>query len=147
MKVLELYSGSKTEDSVFKKFGLESVSCELAVFDYLFDPRISNKFDIIFININNRDLGFIDNVDYDDYLLGLDLIEYYNPKYWIIQNSNIDIRDDLCMWGLPFRDIKVFSGGKINNTRIWNNIFKWNPYPNKTYIKETFILLEMLGYM
>ena len=147
MKILELYSGSKTDDSVFNKFGLESVSCELVVFDYLLYPRVSNRFDIIYININNRDLGFIDNVDYDDYLLGLDLIEYYNPKYWIIQNNNIDIRDDLCMWGLPFRDIKVLSGGKIINTRIWNNIFKWNPYPNKTYIKETFILLEMLGYM
>ena len=34
MKVLQLYNGSKTEDSVFKKFGLDSVSCELAVFDY-----------------------------------------------------------------------------------------------------------------
>jgi hypothetical protein len=41
----------------------------------------------------------------------------------------------------------VLSGGKIVNTRIWNNIFKWNPYPNKTYIKEDFILIEMIGYM
>ena len=145
MRVLELYSGTKTGDSVFKEFGFEIVSCSLDVLDYVIYPRVSNRFDIIYININNRDLGFIDSVDYDDYLLGLDLIEYYNPRYWVIQNNNIDIRDDLCMWGLPFRDIKVFSGGRLINTRVWNNIFSWNPYPNKTYIKETFILLELLG--
>ena len=49
MKVLELYSGSKTGDSVFKKFGFESVSCELDVFDYLCYPRVANRFDIIYI--------------------------------------------------------------------------------------------------
>ena len=130
---------------MFKQFGFDVVSCELAVFDHSLYHRGSNKFDIIFININNRDLGFIDDIDSDEYLLGLDLVEYYNPKYWVIQNNNIDIRDDLCMWGLPFRDIKVLNGGKIINTRIWNNIFKWNPYPGKTYIKQSFILVEPLG--
>ena len=147
MKVLELYSGSKAGDSVFTQLGFEIVSCKLDVFDNSLYPRASNRFDLIYININNRDLGFIDGIDYDDYLYGLDLIEYYNPKYWIIQNNNIDVRDDLCMWGLPFRDIKILRGGKINNTRVWNNIFKWNPYPNKTYIKESFILSELLGYI
>ena len=72
MRVLELYGGTKTGDPVFKEFGFEIVSCSLDVFDYVFYPRASNRFDIIYININNGDLGFIDSVDYDDYLLGLD---------------------------------------------------------------------------
>ena len=46
--------------------------------------------DLIYVNINNKDLGFIDGIDYDDYLYGLDLIEYYNERtaYYYHQSFN-----------------------------------------------------------
>ena len=55
------------------------------------------------------------------------------------------VKDDIMMWGLPFRDIKLMRGGKLKGKRVWTNIHKWNPGSDNIYIKETYILLELLN--
>ena len=80
MKVLELYSGYESLGDTIGELGFSVVSCSLEGFDMLDYPVESNRFDIVFININNRGLVFVDGVESDSMLLGQDYIEYYDPK-------------------------------------------------------------------
>ena len=102
-------------------------------------------FDMVFLNINGNSLGFYDDVELGCMELGLDLIEYFNPKYWLIVNGNKKVMNDIMMWGLPYKDIKVMRGGKLKGKRVWTNIDKWDPGSDNIYIKETYILLELLN--
>lgn len=145
MRVLELYSGYESLGYMIKELGFNVVSCSLETFDINQYPKELNIFDIVFVNINNKGLVFIDGVEDDCMLYGQELIEYYDPKYFIILDNNIGIEDDIIMWGLPFRVIKQFRAGKIMNTRVWNNIFKWRPRFSSVYILHKTILLELLG--
>jgi hypothetical protein len=108
-------------------------------------PVESTRFDIVFININNRGLVFVDGVESDSMLLGQDYIEYYDPKYFIILDNNIGIELDIIMWGLPFEVIKQFRGERVVNTRVWNNVFRWRPRFSSVYILQKTILRELLG--
>jgi hypothetical protein len=41
------------------------------------------------------------------------------------------LKDQMCMWGIPFKDIDYCRYG-LNyrkRTRIWNNAFRWQPRP------------------
>ena len=143
MKVLELYSGNKWGESVFKEYGIKATSVRIEMFDYSLFPR--DVFDMVFININGNSLGLYDDIDVGDMELGLDLIEYYNAKHWLILNGNKKVMDDIMMWGLPYRDIKLMRGGKLQGKRVWTNVHKWNPGLDNIYIKETYILLELLN--
>ena len=145
MRVLELYSGYKSLGNTIRELGFSVVSYSLEGFDMLDYPVESNRFDIVFININNRGLVFVDGVESDSMLLGQDYIEYYNPKYFIILDNNIGIELDICMWGLPVQVIKQFRGDRVVNTRVWNNIFRWRPRFSSVYILQKTILRELLG--
>ena len=50
MRVLELYSGNKWGENVFKEFGIKAISIRMDMFDYSLYPR--DGFDMVFININ-----------------------------------------------------------------------------------------------
>ena len=145
MKVLELYSGYKSLGNAMTELAFCVVSFSLESFNVLDYPVESNKFDIVFVNIHNRGLSFVDGVENDCMIMGQEYIEYYNPKHFIILDNNIGIEDDIIMWGLPFQCIKQLREGKILNTRVWNNIFKWRPRFSSVYILHKTILLELLG--
>ena len=145
MKVLELYSGNEWGKSVFKEFGFEVISCRLDIFDYSIRPR--DGFDIVFININGNHLGLYDDIDLGDLEFALDAVEYYEPKYWIINHTNKKVWDDIMVWGLPYQQIQLMRGGKLIPRRVWTNISKWEPKYNKIYFKETYILLELLEHI
>ena len=145
MRVLELYSGYKSLGNAMRELGFSVVSFSLESFNVLDYPVESTRFDIVFVNINNRGLAFVDGVESDCMILGQEYIEYYNPKYFIILDNNIGIEDDIIMWGLPVKIIKQFRARKIINTRVWNNIFRWRPRFSSVYILQKTILLELLG--
>jgi len=145
MRVLELYSGYKSLGNSITELGFSVVSFSLESFNVLDYPVESNKFDIVFVNIHNRGLSFVDGVENDCMIMGQEYIEYYNPKHFIVLDNNIGIEDDIIMWGLPFQCIKQLREGKILNTRVWNNIFKWRPRFSSVYILHKTILLELLG--
>ena len=144
MRVLELYSGYKPLGNAMRELGFSVVSFSLESFNILDYPIESTRFDIVFVNINNRGLAFVDGVESDCMILGQEYIEYYNPKYFIILDNNIGIEEDIIMWGLPYQVIKQLRGGHIYNTRVWNNIFKWRPRFTSVYILHKTILLELL---
>ena len=145
MRVLELYNGYESLGGRIRDLGLSVVSCSLEGFSVLDYPVESTRFDIVFVNIHNRGLMFVDGVESDCMIMGQEYIEYYNPKYFIILDNNIGIENDIIMWGLPFQCIKQLRGGAITNTRVWTNIFKWRPRFSSVYILHKTILLELLG--
>ena len=142
MKILELYIGGAWGIELFKEYGYDGISCELELFDYSIYPR--DNFDIIFININWHNVLFSLDTDFSYLEFGLDIIEYYNPKFWIINDTDKGVKDDVIVWGLPYKDIYTMRGGKLNKVRIWTSIDKWRPEISNIYIKETYILLELL---
>ena len=105
MRVLELYSGYKSLGNAMRELGFSVVSFNLESFNILDYPIESTRFDIVFVNINNRGLAFVDGVESDCMILGQEYIEYYNPKYFIILDNNIGIEEDIIMWGLPYQVI------------------------------------------
>ena len=143
MRVLELYSGYESLSSVFVESGFDVVSSSLESFDIHSYPIKSNCFDIVFININDSSLGFRAGLDDDCLMVGMDCIELYDPKYWIILHNGVNIQDDVIMWGLPYRVVQSLRGGTKTIIRVWNNIFKWKP--RNTYISQKTLLLELLG--
>ena len=143
MKVLELYSGYESLSSVFVESGFDIVSSSLESFNMNNYPIEFNCFDIVFVNINDSSLGFREGLDDDCLMVGMDCIEFYNPRFWIILHNGANIQDDVIMWGLPYRVIKSLRGGTKTIIRVWNNIFKWKP--RNTYILQKTILFELLG--
>ena len=93
MKILELYIGSQWGDGIFKEYGYDGISCKLELFDYSMYPK--DSFDIIFININNT---IFTETDFSYVEFGMDIIEYYNPKFWIINDDEKGLKDDIIMW-------------------------------------------------
>ena len=60
----------------------------------------------------------------------LDILEYFEPTYWMIENPQSGLlKDQIEMWGIPFKDIDYCKYGMPyrKRTRIWNNIFHWEP--------------------
>ena len=145
MKILELYIGSSWGMELFKEYGYDGISYQLELFDYSIYPR--DNFDIIFININKNNLSFSADTDLTYLEFGLDVIEYYNPKFWIINDTDKGVKNDIIMWGLPYKDINTMRGGKLKEMRIWTNINKWRPKASNIYIKQTYILLELLQHI
>ena len=145
MKILELYIGNSWGMGLFKEYGYDGISYELDLFDYSMYPR--DSFDIIFININNNSVVFSEDTDFSYLEFGLDMIEYYNPKFWLINDTDKGVKDDIIVWGLPYQDINTMRGGKLKQVRIWTNINKWRPKISNIYIKQTYILLELLQHI
>jgi hypothetical protein len=60
----------------------------------------------------------------------LDIIEYFKPKYWIIERPHAGLsHDQKMMNGLPYNDIDYCKYGMLyrKRTRMWNNIDLWRP--------------------
>ena len=142
MKILELYIGNQWGHLLFKEYGFDGISSKLELFDYSIYPK--DSFDIIFININRIIYSFSADTDFSYLEFGLDMIEYYNPKFWLINDTDKEVRDDIIVWGLPYQDINTMRGGKLKQVRIWTNINRWKPKISNIYIKQTYILFQIL---
>ena len=62
----------------------------------------------------------------------LEIIEYLNPDYYIIENPQTGLlKSQPFMYGIPYKDIDYCKYGMPyrKRTRLWNNIFQWNPKP------------------
>ena len=62
----------------------------------------------------------------------LDIIHYFKPKYWIIENPQTGLlKDQELMYGIPYNDVDYCKYGMPyrKRTRLWNNIDLWKPKP------------------
>ena len=62
----------------------------------------------------------------------LDIIDYFKPKYWIIENPQTGLlKEQEMMNGIPYLDVDYCKYGMPyrKKTRLWNNIDSWQPQP------------------
>ena len=61
-----------------------------------------------------------------------ELIEFINPKYHVIENSQTGkLKDQWMMYGFPYVDVDYCKYGMPyrKRTRLWNNVFEFKPRP------------------
>ena len=146
-KLLELFSGTGSVGDVARELGYEVISLDrdmeatikIDIMDW--DPRVhpSGYFDVIWASppcteysraktTGVRDIEGANEIVQQT----LDILIYVCPKYWMIENPQTGLlKDQLCMWGLPYQDIDYCKYGLPyrKRTRIWNNAFRWQPKP------------------
>ena len=117
MKLLDL-SGFANE--TVKDLGFDVITkTDFMNWAYKYYP--SKYFEVICWNEDSTDY------DVDDIYVVMDILEYFEPKYWIITNPTCGkLKDDLLMYGLPYMDVTC------DKMRVWNNVFKWQPKPLET---------------
>ena len=147
MRLLELFSGTGSVGNVAKNMGFEIISLDMDMeatiktdimkWDYTIYPR--KHFDVIWASppcteysraktIGVRKLEEANMVVQQT----LDILEYFEPRFWLIENPQTGLlKDQLCMYGLPWKDIDYCKYGMPyrKRTRIWNNVFRWEPRP------------------
>jgi len=139
MRVLELFSGTRSIGKVCDQLGFESVSVDLILpadhkvdileFDYKQYPK--DHFDIVWASppcteyskAKSRGIRKIDEAN-KIVLKTLEIIKYFNCHYWFIENPQTGkLKDQLFMKDLPFVDCDYCMYGKPyrKRTRIWTN--------------------------
>ena len=146
-KLLELFSGTGSVGAVAKELGYVVISLDrdmeanikidIMNWDYtFFEPK---AFDVIWASppcteyrrCKTRAPRDIEGAN-EIVQRTLDILEYFEPKYWMIENPQTGLlKDQLCMWGIPFKDVDYCKYGLPyrKRTRIWNNVFSWEPKP------------------
>jgi len=158
MKVLELFSGTGSVGKVCKKKGWDVVSVDLIMeadhkVDIMnFDYKQYESFDIIwasppcteYSNLQNCWIGRMkkgkiytkeimenDMLQADKLVLKtLEIINYFKPKYWFIENPRGRLKDREIIKHLPFDivDYCMYSDwGYKKTTYIWNNNKNFKP--------------------
>ena len=145
MRLLELFSGTGSVGHVATDMGYEVTSvdrdmpatfnCDIMQWDYqTFPPK---HFHVIWasppcteysraLTTRSRDIESANEIVQRT----LDIIEYLEPKYFMIENPQSGLlKDQLMMWGIPFKDVDYCKYGMPyrKRTRIWNNVFRWEP--------------------
>ena len=146
MKLLELFSGTKSVGKVAEKLGYEVVSldlkdadinCDILEWDYTIYP--TGHFDVIWASppcteySRAKTTGVRKINDANKIVLRtLEIIEYLNPTYFIIENPQTGLlKEQSFMYGMPYKDIDYCKYGMPyrKRTRLWNNVFNWIPQP------------------
>ena len=146
MKLLELFSGTKSVGKVAEKLGYEVVSldlkdadinCDILEWDYT--TYSVNYFDIVWASppcteySRAKTTGVRKINDANKIVLRtLEIIEYLNPTYFIIENPQTGLlKEQSFMFGIPYKDIDYCKYGMPyrKRTRLWNNVFNWEPKP------------------
>ena len=144
MKLLELFSGTKSVGKVAEQLGYEVISldlkdadinCNILDWDYTIYPV--GHFDVIWASppcteyskAKSRGIRNIDDAN-KIVLKTLEVIEYLNPTYHILENPQTSLlKEQYFMYGIPYKDIDYCKYGMPyrKRTRLWNNVFQWTP--------------------
>ncbi len=147
MKLLELFSGTGSVGNVAKDLDYDVVSLDrdmkadikCDIMDFKYKDYSVGEFDVIWASppcteysiaktIGTRDIEGSNKVVQRT----LEIINYLKPKYWIMENPQTGyLKKQSFMIDLPFKDVDYCSYGMPyrKRTRLWNNIFSWNPKP------------------
>ena len=144
MRLLELFSGTKSVGKVAEQLGYEVISLDLKDADINCDilewdhtTFESGYFDVVWASPPRTEYSRakttgIRKIEHANKIVlkTLDIIEYFNPKYYIIENPQTGLlKDQWFMYGLPYVDIDYCKYGMPyrKRTRLWNNVFQWKP--------------------
>ena len=160
MKVLELFSGTRSIGKVCDQLGWESVSVDLIlpadhqvdIMDFDYKQYDKDEFDIVWASppcvsyskLQNCWIGrerngkvftkedIENDMNESDKLVlkSLEIINYFNPYYWFVENPQTGrLKDREIMKDIPFHDVDycMYSDwGYKKRTRIWTNKKDWN---------------------
>ena len=146
MKLLELFSGTGSVGKVARNLGWEVISLDLKNADISediltwnykqFDPK---HFDFIWASppcteysiaktTAKRDIPAANKIVQKT----LEIIDYLNPTYFVLENPQTGyLKNQPFMEGRNYVDLDYCKYGMSyrKRTRLWNNIFHWNPRP------------------
>ena len=147
MKLLELFAGTQSVGKVARQLGFEVISLDKDmeadiksdIMDWDYRQYPNKHFDVIWASppcteYSRAKTTGVRDIEGANAIVQqtLDILEYYEPKYWIIENPQSGLlKDQVCMYGLPFKDVDYCKYGMPyrKRTRLWNNIEQWNPRP------------------
>ena len=146
-RLLELFSGTGSVGEVAKEMGytvlsldrdmVADLTLDIRNWDYTrLQPRI---FDVIWASppcteySRAKSIGIRDIEGSNEIVkLTLDIINYFQPKYWILENPQTGLlKEQEMMTWIPYNDIDYCKYGLPyrKRTRLWNNIDSWHPKP------------------
>ena len=146
MRLLELFSGTGSVGKVAKILGYDVISLDIKnadinmdILDFDYKQYEVGYFDVIHASppcteysvaktVGIRKIEEANNI----VLKTLEIIEYLNPKHFIIENPQTgQLKNQWFMHGLPYQDVDYCKYGLPyrKRTRIWTNIFNWKPQP------------------
>ena len=156
MKLLELFSGTKSVGRVAEQLGYNVISldrdldadikCDILDWDYKQFPV--GYFDVIWASPPCTEYSTCKTTGVRNIALAnsivnrtLEIIDYYKPTYWIIENPQTGLlKQQPFMTHLPYSDVDYCKYGMSyrKRTRLWNNLDKKNgiqdPYVKKIVI-------------
>ena len=146
MRLLELFSGTKSVSKVAETFGFDVISldfkkadinCDILDWDYTIYQ--SGYFEVVWASPPCTEYSIakstgIRNIEYANKIVlrTIDIIKYFNPKYYIIENPQTGLlKKQVFMDELPYVDIDYCKYGMPyrKRTRLWNNVFQWISKP------------------
>ena len=146
MKLLELFSGTKSVGKVAEQLGYEVVSLDLKdadinidILNWDYHQYQPKHFDVIWASPPCTEYSIakstgVRKIEEANQIVErtLNIIEYLNPKYYIIENPQTGLlKEQWFMYGMPYIDIDYCKYGMPyrKRTRLWNNVFNWKPRP------------------
>jgi len=147
VKVLELFSGTRSVGKVCDKLGWESVSvdmilpadhkCDIMDFDYKQYPK--NEFDIVWGSPPCKEYSAMNycrpdkicDIEGANKLVkkALEIINYFNCEYWFLENPQTGtLKKQDFMKDLQYYDVDYckYTNPIRKRTRIWTNKKNWN---------------------
>jgi hypothetical protein len=131
--MLELFSGTGSVGNVATEMGYDVISLDkdmeshiqIHIMDWDYTDLPPWMFDVIWASPPCTESNQIVKRT-------LEIIEYFKPKYWIIENPQTGtLKDQEFMTWIPYNDIDYCKYGMPyrKRTRLWNNIDSWHPKP------------------
>ncbi len=139
MRLLELFSGTKSVGKVAETLGFEvtsldvkhaDINTDILSWDYaIYEPT---HVDVIWacppcteysraLTTRTRNINSANQIG----LKTFEIIEYLNPTYYILENPQTGLlKKQPFMNGVPYKDIDYCTYGR---TRLWNNVFQLKP--------------------